>query len=91
MDIRSLNQSHVKEAFQREISSVLDETNPETLSSEDLASRIRSVTNSSAQKVIPARCKNKFPEEFSPETIALIHQKRKLWKSIQQSGIRITR
>ena len=35
--------------------------------------------------------KTKFPEEFTLETIELIHQKRKLWKFIQKSGVRITR
>ena len=75
LDISSLNQSRVKEAFQSEISSVLGETNPEALPSEDIASTIRSVTTNAAQKIIPAKRKPKFPEEFRPETIALINRK----------------
>ena len=91
IDIRSLNQTRIKESFQHEVSSALGETNPETLSSEDLASTIRSVTDSAAQKIIPAKRKAKFPDEFRPETIALINAKRRLWKFMQKSGIRITR
>ena len=34
--------------------------------------------------------KTKFPVEFTPETIELIHQKCKLWKFIQKSGVRTT-
>jgi len=52
-------------------------TDPET-SSKELSSTIRSVTVGSAGKVIPVKFKTKFPEEFSNETIALIHQKQKL-------------
>ena len=91
LDIRSLSQDHVKEAFQREISSALGDTDPDTLPSEELAATIRSVANDSAQRVIPAKPKNKFPEEFSAETIDLIHRKRKLWKFMQKSGVRVTR
>ena len=61
LDIQSLNDSHVRDAFQQEISSVLSQSDPETLSPEDLATKIRSVTNSAAQKVIPANRKPKFP------------------------------
>ena len=37
------------------------------------------------------RQKSKFPCEFCPETISLIHRKRRLWSFLQKSGRRITR
>ena len=91
LDIRSLSQNHVKEAFQRETTLALGDTDPDTLSTEELAATIRSVANDSAKKVIPAKPKNKFPAEFSAETIELIHRKRKLWKFMQKSGVCVTR
>ena len=78
LDLRSLHQAEIEEAFQAEISSALNDSDPSTLQSEELASTIRTVTVNSAQKVIPVKPKTKFPEEFTLETIELIHQKRKL-------------
>ena len=37
------------------------------------------------------KAKEQYPEEFTPNTVTLIHRKRKLWKFIQKSGRRITR
>ena len=91
LDIRLLNNNDIRETFQQEISSALNESDPETLPSDELASTIRSVVISAAQNAIPAIRKPKFPEEFSAETIALIQRKLKMWKFMQKSGVRVTR
>ena len=91
LDIRSLNDSRIRESFQQEISSALNESAPESLSPDNLASTIRSVMNSAAQNVIPRTRKSKYPPEFCAETIALIQKKRKMWKFLQKSGVRVTR
>ena len=70
---------------------VLGESDPHTLSSDELASAIHSATVNSATKTIPAKQKFKFPKEFTKDTISLIHRKRKLWKFMQKSGVRVTR
>ena len=90
-DTRSFNREDVKKAFQTEITSDLGDIDPLTLSPDELASKIRSVANESAEKHIPAKCKSKFPGEFTKETIALIQQKRDLWKFMRNVGARITR
>ena len=91
LDTRSLTQDEIKKAFQNDIALALCDTNPEDIPTEELASTIRSVTTTSARKVIPIKCKVKFPDEFSKDTIMLIHRKRKLWNFLQKSGKRITR
>ena len=91
LEVSSLNQAETEKSFQDEINVTLGNTDPSTLDSDTIASTIRTVTVDAAQKVIPAKSKPKFPSEFTPETISLIHQKRKLWKFIQKSGARITR
>ena len=60
-DTRSFNREDVKMAFQTEIMSDLGDIDPLTLPSDELASKIRSVANESAEKHIPAKCKSKFP------------------------------
>ena len=91
LDIHSLNDSNVKEAFQSEITSALQGLDPETLPSESLASTIRSVTTEAAQKTIPPKRKLVHRENLQPQTIALIQNKHKLYKFMQNSGIRVTR
>ena len=91
LDIHSLNDSNVKEAFQSEITSALQGLDPETLPSESLASTIRSVTTEAAQKTIAPKRKLVHRENLQPQTIALIQNKRKLYKFMQNSGIRVTR
>ena len=92
LDIQLLHHDKsVNEAFQQEISTSLGDLDPQTLSSDELASKIRSVASESARKHIPAKRKAKFPEEFTKETIGLIRRKRELWKSMQTSGMRVTR
>ena len=44
-----------------------------------------------ASNVIPAEQKTKFPPEFTVNTISLIHQKRRLWRYMQKSGVHVTR
>ena len=68
LDIRSLNISSVKEAFQSEISSALENLDHETLSSEAIATTIRSVTTEAAQKTIPTKRKPKFRDGLQPQT-----------------------
>ena len=91
LNLRALHQEEVKQAFQSDITTALSDSDPSTMQSTDLASTIRTVTVNSANKTIPAKAKPKFPEEFSPETIVLINRKRKMWKFLQKSGVRITR
>ena len=44
-----------------------------------------------AINVIPAKQKTKFPPEFTEDTISIIHQKRRLWRHMQKSGVQVTR
>ena len=62
LDIRSLNVSSVKEAFQSEILSALENLDHETLSSEDIATTIRTFTTEAAKKTIPPKRKSRFRE-----------------------------
>ena len=71
------------EAYKADIALALGDTDPTSLHSDELASTIRTVAINSAQNIIPAKTKTKFPEEFTAETIELIHQKRKHWKFLQ--------
>ena len=91
LNINALNDEAVKTAFQREVDQLIGDANPEDVASDELASSIRSATVSAAANVIPVRQKHKFPCEFSPETISLIHRKRRLWSFMQKSGRRVTR
>ena len=91
LNIRALYEDGIKDAFQKDIEQSLGNANPADLPSEELASSIRSATVSAANKVIPVTQKSKFPQEFSQETISLIHRKRRLWTFLQKSGRRILR
>ena len=90
-DVRSLNQPDVVKSYQQDILLSLGEVNPEDIPSDELASKLRSVITTSAQNTIPAKTRVKFPEEFSKDTIDLIHRKRREWKFLQNSGKRVTR
>ena len=91
LNVRALSQTDIKEAFQIDIESSLGDMNPEDVPSEQIAASIRSVTVAAAQKVIPAKRKSKYPQEFSPATITLMNRKRRLWTFLQKSGRRVTR
>ena len=91
LNIRALYEDEIKDAFQKDIEQSLGNANPADLPSEELASSIRSATVFAANEVIPVKQKSKFPQEFSQETISLIHRKRRLWTFLQKSGRRILR
>ena len=91
IDKRALLNQDTCKTFQLEISNILGPSDPEQLAADELSSKIRTAPVSAAAKVLPAKTKGKFPEEFTPNTVALIHRKRKLWKFLQKSGRRITR
>ena len=91
LNVRALSQTDIMDAFQVDIQSSLGDTNPEDVPSEQIAASIRSATVAAAQKVIPAKRKAKYPQEFSPATITLINRKRRLWTFLQKSGRRVTR
>jgi len=91
LDVWTLCQNDIKEAFQNEIETSLENAKTEEVPPEQIAASIRSATVSAAQKVIPGKCKLKHPQEFSQATIALIHRKRRLWTFLEKSGRRVTR
>ena len=91
VDNRALLQQDVCNAFQAEISNTLCAIDPELQPSDVISNMIRTAPVSAAEKVLPAKSKGPFPDEFSADTIDLIRRKRKLWKFIQKSGQRITR
>ena len=92
LDIQLLQRDEsVKDAFQQNITASLSDIDPHALSSDELSSKIRTVAIESAHKHVPTKCKSKFPAEFTTETIGLIRRKRELWKTMQTSGMRITR
>ena len=91
LDMRGFAQPNVRETFQNTVTHALGDTNPDEVPSDQLSSTIRNVTCEAARATIPTKSKSKFPEEFSPETIALIQQKRTVWRSMQNSGTRVTR
>ena len=80
-DIHLLNRDEeLRKAYDETVSSALQDTDPETLSSEELAAKARTVMTEIASNVIPAKQKTKFPPEFTEVTISLLHQKRHLWR-----------
>ena len=89
--MRGFAQPNVRETFQNTVTRALGDTNPDEVPSDQLSSTIRNVTCEAARATIPTKSKSKFPEEFSPETIALIQQKRTVWRSLQNSETRVTR
>ena len=91
LNIRALNDPATEHLFQSEVERSLGDRNPENLQSDFVASSIRSATVSAATKTLPAVEKSKFPNEFQPATVSLIHRKRRLWQRMQKSGRRITR
>ena len=91
LNVRALCENATNNAFQAEVESALGNENPENVSSEYLATSIRTATVTAAQKVIPMKQKSKYPREFSAATVTLINRKRKLWTSLQKSGRRVTR
>ena len=83
LDKRALQDRNVSAAFEAEISNTLGERDPEQLASEDLSSIIRAAPVAAAEKVLlPKTVRRKYPDEFSPETIELITQKRAAWKTL---------
>ena len=91
LNSRLLQDPNVRLTFQSEISSILGDTAPEEVSSEDLSRAIRSAPVTAATKVLPRIVKRKFPAEFSAETVQLIASKRDSWRLLQKSGKRLTR
>ena len=86
-----LQDTAVRDAFEERVTSLLGTVDPETLSTDELSDKIRSVPVTAASSVLPLTPKTKYPEEFSANTISLISRKRKLWKFLQKAGQRITR
>ena len=80
-----------EQRFQNTVTETLGSDNPDVISTEQLSTNIRSSLTSAARSALPQKARAKFPDEFSPETIQLIHQKREQWKVLQKSGRRITR
>ena len=91
LDTRMLNNPECKIAYQSEVEAVLGAENPEFLPSDRLSEMIRKATTLASAKAIPEKPRTKFPKEFSDQTVALIHQKRAMWKQLQKSGRRVTR
>ena len=91
LNSRLLQDPSFRLTFQSEISSILGNTAPEEVSSEDLSRAIRSAPVTAATKVLPQIVKHKFPSEFSAKTIKLIASKRDHWRLLQRSGKRLTR
>jgi len=81
-----LNNPECKIAYQSEVEAVLGAENPEFLPSDCLSEKIRKATTLASEKAIPEKPKTKFPKEFSDQTVAMIHQKRAMWKQLQKSG-----
>ena len=61
LNIHALNDDAIKVAFQSEVEHLIGNANPEEVTSEELASSIRSAAVSAASKVIPVRQRSKFP------------------------------
>ena len=88
---RVLQEPDIQSTFQAEINNILGEAVPEVVPTDELSKRVRSVAVEAAQKVLPRATKQKFPVEFSKETMELIASKRASWKLQQKSGKRFTR
>ena len=88
---RVLQEPDIQSTFQAEINNILGEAVPEDVPTDELSKRIRSAAVEAAQKVLPRVTKQKFPAEFSKETMELIASKRASWKLQQKSGKRFTR
>ncbi len=69
---RLLKDRDVRSAFQSEISSILGDTAPEEVSSEDLFNVIRSAPVTVATKVLPRIAKRKYPPKFSQKQYSLL-------------------
>ena len=91
IDKTSLQCENTQTKFAAEIANAFEALNPEQLSSDELADKIRTIPVAAAERVLPAKRKEKFPNEFSTNTIDLIHRKRKLWIHLQKSGKIVTR
>ena len=91
IDRSTLRNENVQAAFQMEITTRLRESDPESLPTDELSDKIRSVPVVAAETVLPPKTKAKFPEEFSANTIEMIGRKRKMWKYLQKAGRQITR
>ena len=88
---RVLQEPDIQSTFQAEINNILGEAVPEDVPTDELSKRVRSAAVEAAQKVLPRVTKQKFPAEFSKETMELIASKRASWKLQQKSGKRFTR
>ena len=71
LDIRSMNPGETMEAYQADIALALGDTDPSSLHSDELASTICTVAINSAQNLIPAKTKTKFPEGFPQKQLNL--------------------
>ena len=87
---RSLLDKETSEAFRSEVSTLLGDTDPQELSTDELSKAVRSAPVEAAKQVLPP-FKRKFPPEFSAETINLINQKRDSWRLLQKSANRVMR
>ena len=91
LDNRALLEPDIQSNFQMEINSILGESSPEDVTSDDLSQKIRSAPVEAALKVLPRVPRQTFPKEFSKETIKLIACKQASWKILQKSGAKYTR
>ena len=88
---RVLQEPDIQSTFQAEINNILGDAVPEDVPTDELSKRVRSAAVEAAQKVLPRVTKQKFPAEFSKETMELIASKRASWKLQQKSGKRFAR
>ena len=78
IDKTSLKWENTQAIFLAEITNTFEALTPEQFYSEELADKIRTTPVAAAERVLPAKHKDQFPNEFSTNTIDLIHRKRKL-------------
>ena len=91
IDNSKLHDDNIRTTFEQEVTNLLGSSDPDSLSTDYLSNKIRTVAVNAAESVLPMKAKSKFPEDFSLNTADMIRQKRKTWKFLQKAGRRITR
>ena len=91
IDNSKLHDDNIRTTFEQEVTNLLGSSDPDSLSTDYLSNKIRTVAVNAAESVLPVKAKPKFPEDFSLNTADMIRQKRKTWKFLQKAGRRITR
>ena len=81
----------VRKAFEEKVTSLLGVVDPETLSTDELADKIRHVPVTAASSVLPPIAKTKVPKRIFSQHYNLISRKRRLRILLQKAGKRITR